>query len=60
MEAQRRTLNVEDVTKILGVGRDFVRGLVRQGKLVNVGNNKRIRIPKESLERYLAGEGGTK
>jgi excisionase family DNA binding protein len=54
-QIEQQTVNVNDLAKILGVGRDFARSLVTAGKLPNVGNAKRIRIPKDAINNYLTG-----
>jgi excisionase family DNA binding protein len=52
---EQQTYNTEQVAKILGVGRDYARSLIHTGKLPNVGNSKRVRIPKAALQRFLEG-----
>jgi excisionase family DNA binding protein len=50
---EQLTYNTEQVAKILGLGRDYTRALINSGKLPNVGNSKRIRVPKSAVTRYL-------
>lgn len=52
---EQQTYNTEQVAQILGLGRDYTRSLILSGKLPNVGNAKRIRVPKSAVERYLNG-----
>jgi excisionase family DNA binding protein len=47
------TYSTEQVAKILGLGRDYTRSLISSGKLPNVGNAKRVRVPKSAVARYL-------
>ncbi len=53
---ERQTYNSEEVSKILGLGRDYTRALIQSGKLPNVGNAKRLRVPRIAVERYLSGD----
>jgi excisionase family DNA binding protein len=55
---QRETYTNAEVSQILGLGRDYTRRLIQSGKLPNVGNAKRIRVPKAAVQRYLEA-GGT-
>jgi excisionase family DNA binding protein len=55
------TLTTLEVVSLTGISRDQVQNLVKDGVLPNVtGNNKRIRIPRIALEKYLSNAGGTK
>jgi excisionase family DNA binding protein len=50
---ETQTYNTQEVAKILGLGRDYTRALIHSGKLPNVGNSKRVRVPKSAVQRYL-------
>lgn len=52
---EQQTYNTQEVAKILGLGRDYTRSLIQSGKLPNVGNAKRVRVPKSAVQRYLDG-----
>jgi excisionase family DNA binding protein len=53
---EKQTVNTKEVAKILNIGLEQARSLVHGGKLPNVGSEKRIRIPKVALERFLEGK----
>ena len=48
-------LHVEDLMLILGIGRNTAYELVRSGQLRSVRVGRQIRIPKEALIEFLAG-----
>jgi excisionase family DNA binding protein len=50
---EQQTYSTQEVAKILGLGRDYIRSLIQNGKLPNVGNPKRVRVPKAAVQRYL-------
>ena len=58
VETARRTLTVLEAARVLGVGRGTAYELVRSGQLpaLRLGP-KRIVIPREGLNRLLAGDG---
>lgn len=47
------TLRVEDLMPILNIGRNTAYELVRSGQIQSIRIGKQIRIPKESLHRFL-------
>ena len=46
-------LSVDDLTVILGVGKNTAYDLIRCGKIRSVRIGHQIRVPKESLKNYL-------
>lgn len=54
---ERLTIGTQETQKLTGWGRDHIRALVREGKLPNVGNSKRLLIPKSAVIRYLEQAG---
>jgi excisionase family DNA binding protein len=52
------TLTTLEVVALTGISRDMVQNLVKGGILPNVtGTEKRIRIPRIALEKYLEAGG---
>lgn len=54
------TLHVEDLMPILGIGRNTAYELVRSGQIRSVRIGKQIRVPKNALIDFLAGNGNAK
>ena len=54
------TISIEDAAKICGIGRTLAYDLARQGKLPGVLRlgEKRLRVSRAALERYLQQEDG--
>ena len=46
-------LSVDELTKILGIGRNTAYDLIRCGKIRSVRIGHKIRIPKDSLLQFL-------
>lgn len=46
-------LTIQDVAKILGIGKNTAYGLVKDGTLNSVRVGRQIRIPRAELYRYL-------
>lgn len=46
-------LSVDDLTEILGIGRNTAYDLIRCGKIKSVRIGHQIRVPKDSLLDYL-------
>ena len=46
-------LSVDELTKILGIGRNTAYDLIRCGKIRSVRIGHKIRIPKDSLLEFL-------
>jgi excisionase family DNA binding protein len=53
----RLTLKLEEIQALTGWGRDYIRALIREKKLPNVGNTKRFLVPRVALMRYLENGG---
>jgi excisionase family DNA binding protein len=53
MQTQALTATLKEAQTATKLGRDFLRTLVKQGVLPNVGPRTRIRIPCAALERYI-------
>lgn len=47
-------LNVNDVAKILGIGRNLAYSLVNSGEIKGLRVGTKIRIPKQALIDYMA------
>jgi excisionase family DNA binding protein len=54
---ERLTAGTQEAQELTGMGRDQIRKLVREGKLPNVGNSKRVLIPRSAIIRYLEQAG---
>jgi excisionase family DNA binding protein len=54
---ERLTVGTQETQALTGLGRDHIRKLVREGVLPNVGNSKRLLIPKSAVIRYLEQAG---
>lgn len=50
---RKPTLSVEEVSKILGVGKNAVYAAVKDGRIPTVGLTRRVRIPTEWVKRHL-------
>jgi hypothetical protein len=59
VQVQRLTVNTKEIQILTGWGREHVLNLVRNKELPNVGNSKRVLVPRAAIERYLeqAGKG---
>jgi len=53
---ERRTLSVDDVAKILGVGRSAVYEAIRRGEIPALHFGRRIVVPRQALLRLLDEE----
>jgi excisionase family DNA binding protein len=51
----RRTYSVEEAAKILGVCRNSAYALAKSGELPTVRLGRRLLVPREALDRLLAG-----
>jgi excisionase family DNA binding protein len=51
----RRTYSVEEAGKILGVCRNSAYALARSGELPTIRMGRRLLVPREALDRLLAG-----
>ena len=50
-------LRVEDLMPILDIGRNTAYALVRSGKIRSVKVGSHLRIPRDALIEFLAGDG---
>jgi excisionase family DNA binding protein len=56
---EQLTVSVQTAAERLGIGRDSLYGMVREGRVRSVKIGRRIRIPISELERFLERETGT-
>jgi excisionase family DNA binding protein len=54
---ERRTLTVEEAARELGIGRNTAYEAVRRGEIPTIAIGRRLLVPRDALERMLAGEG---
>ena len=54
----RRTYNVEEAARLLGIGRNQAYEAVRSGAIPSIRVGKRLLIPKAPFDRLLNGGGG--
>jgi excisionase family DNA binding protein len=54
---ERRTLTVEEAARVLGIGRNTAYDAVRRGEIPTITIGRRLLVPRDALERMLAGEG---
>ena len=57
MQQERQTLTVEEAAKLLGVSRGSAYEAVRSGELPVVRLGRRLLVPRQALDRLLAGNG---
>lgn len=50
------TLRVEDLMPILGIGRNTAYELVRSGQIKSIHIGRQIRVPKDAVMDFLAGQ----
>jgi excisionase family DNA binding protein len=55
-EPQPQTYKIEDVAKILGIGRNQAYEAVRRGDLPSITIGSRQRVPRPALEKLLGGK----
>jgi excisionase family DNA binding protein len=55
-ETERKTYNIEEAGRLLGVGRDQAYEAAKSGQLPTIKIGKRLLVPKAALDRMLAGE----
>lgn len=53
---ERKTYNIEEAGRLLGVGRNQAYTAAKLGQLPTIKIGKRLLIPKAALDRMLAGE----
>jgi excisionase family DNA binding protein len=56
-DLERLTYQVEEVAKILGIGRNQAYEAVRSGQIPAIRIGKRLLIPKAAIRRMLSAEG---
>jgi excisionase family DNA binding protein len=54
---QRRTLTVEEAGRMLGIGRSAAYAAANRGEIPTISIGRRLLVPRDALERMLAGEG---
>ena len=54
---ERETLTVEQAAKVLGIGRGTAYEAVRAGELPAIRIGKRLVVPRQAIDRLLAGNG---
>ena len=54
---ERRTLTVEEAGQWLGIGRSAAYAAANRGELPTIRIGRRMVVPKDALERMLAGQG---
>ena len=52
----RRTYSIDEVAKLLGIGRNSAYEAARRGDFPTIKVGSRIVVPKAALDRMLAGE----
>jgi excisionase family DNA binding protein len=55
-EPERKTYKVEEVGKLLGIGRNQAYDAAKRGDFPTIRIGKRLLVPKAALDRMLAGE----
>jgi excisionase family DNA binding protein len=53
---ERRTYTVEEAAHILGIGRNQAYDAAKNGELPTVKLGRRLLVPRDALERLLAGD----
>jgi len=53
---ERRTLTVEEAARSLGIGRSAAYAAARNGELPTVSIGRRLLVPRDALDRMLAGD----
>ena len=54
--SERKTYNIEEVGRLLGIGRNQAYEAARSGQIPTIKIGKRLLVPKVAIERMLAGE----
>lgn len=52
----KRTYSVEEAARLLGIGRNTAYDAVNRGEIPSIRIGRRLVIPRDALERMLAGE----
>ncbi len=53
MDSERLTFNIEEVAKLLGLGRTTTYELARAGRIPSVRLGRRLLVPRAALVRFL-------
>lgn len=53
---RRKTLNVDEVAQLLGIGRTLAYQAVRRGEIPSIRIGNRYLVPKAALEAVISGE----
>jgi excisionase family DNA binding protein len=54
--SERKTYNIEEAGRLLGVGRNQAYDAAKTGQIPTIKIGKRLLVPKAALDRMLAGE----
>jgi excisionase family DNA binding protein len=55
-ETERKTYNIEEAGRLLGVGRNQAYEAAKSGQIPTIKIGKRLLVPKVALDRMLSGE----
>ena len=55
--AERKTLTIQEVARILGVGRDQAYNAAKSGDIPSIRIGRRILVPRKAFERMLEEAG---
>jgi excisionase family DNA binding protein len=55
VEDQRLTITIEEAGRLLGIGRNLAYAAAASGELPTVRLGRRLLVPREALNRLLAG-----
>ncbi len=58
MRKERKTLNVDEVAQMLGIGRTLAYQAVRRGEIPSIRIGNRYLVPKAALEKIINAERG--
>ena len=56
MKKVRKTLNVDEVAQLLGIGRTLAYQAVRRGEIPSIRIGNRYLVPKAALEKVISEE----
>jgi len=56
MDTEKLTLNVNEVSICLGIGRNSVYEAIARGEIPVIRVGKRLLVPKVAFEKWLSGE----
>ena len=58
MKKERKTLSVDEVAQVLGIGRTLAYQAVRRGEIPSIRIGNRYLVPKAALEKIINAERG--